>query len=644
MMLEKTSILLGSLSATFFEFMQKEILYSSLLYLVVLGLLLVLRKRSPHLQYGLLALVFVRLLLPPDFSLAVSARSLFDLTNVHLPAQTFWQADQPESPAVHSGISTSSEPPPQIQIAAAKVSSVSTEAQSEPNFWLAAIFFLWVLGVICLSFVFLRRYFYYRRVIKQGQIIDDARFLGLVQNWRGIFGIKRNVILLTSSECLSPFTIGLWRPVIYLPDTMLQNSSRETVESVIAHEMAHINNLDDLWIKFQNIVQILYFFHPIVWLANSRLNEVRERLCDERVLSFGRITPTSYGNSMLAVLKLNLLGVEGVEMLPSFGNHKRKFSLRILEIKNVAAMGRSNPARAYIALAVLAILLLPMAKGGGGLVASFDSEGFLLLTKSRNGEGAFSLAAAGAGSGFQAISEGQRNDLFCQTKLPCNLADLEYAAIGLYDTEFRKVWILKGVDSDGQITFYLDTNGDDCFTDEKPLKITRKTAKYNYEGSSEWVLTKFLKSQVQVDYKPYKNRDHKEKMAIHLVYYPDRNFLEFDNIEFWQGEARFGDEVYPVALYGGLHESWFLRPTFDETPSFQTHNEFRIDLNRNGVFEDMTVYDPTRNQVMQERHGVTESFQVREERYRIAAIKYDGDALALKIVSDADHALTHISQ
>ncbi len=629
-MISQIAVSLFEISAYFFQFMMREVIYSSVVLVAVLALSWVLRKRSLHVQFGLFGLVFLRLVLPPDLSFSFSARSVLDRTGLFEIGSEF-------SPGLRApGLQPEAFPVPEVQSAsAAHLPSPGYAALSQEIGildWLQIAFLLlWCLGVILFLGVFTRRLFYYRKIVLNAETVGEPKFTRLLLRWRHRFGVKQNVRLIASEQCLSPFTMGLLQPVIYLPKTLLKTAPLQTVEAIIAHEFAHVKNRDDLWIKLQNFIQIVYFFHPAVWLVTSRLNDLRERICDERVLSSGEITPAAYGDSMLAVLKMNLLGVEGAEMLPSFGNHKKKLSGRIRKI--VAGYRPNNPNFAGLAggLTLSAVLLLPMAESAG--LRDSGPEGCVKLDRVVGNEGDFKFVLAGAGTNFKSISPERNSELFCDAALPASLAQIEYAAVGFYDHDFRKIWMLKGVNSLNETEFYLDTDGDNCFTDEKRLAITRKTAKYNYEGSPEWTLTEYLKSQVMIRYGATSGPTAAaHDFAIYLVYIAKKNFLEFANNEFWVGQAEFNGIQYPVALYGGVHSSWFLRATFDERPGDQTLNEFRIDLNRNGIFEDMSVYDPGRNDVIREKYYTNEPFTIAGQTYAVESVTRESNSLLVKIV------------
>lgn len=629
---------INQISAAFVGTVEKEIIFSSILFLIVWLLSRLLKNASPYLHYGLWTLVLFRLILPTDFSSPFSARQVLDklptekilfYTNLSDPELSENAAIQDASPtetiAMNQSASTGRAP-----TFVSGIESVTLQS---------LLFILWFIGMFAFAGIFLRRYLHYRRVAGNATEVTDPRVLSMLDSWRETLRVRRRVRLVSSADCLSPFTIGIRRPVVYVPHLLLK-SSLSTIESVVAHELAHIRNWDDLWIKLQNIVQLIYFFHPVVWLTNSQLNRLREQICDELVLSRGTISPQAYGSSMLSVLKMNLIGVEGVEMLPSFGNHKKKFSDRIREITKITRLRKSNFLLSNLVLAALAAFLLPMSASSGGA----DSDGQIVrLQRWINGAQSYFIQPVGAGSKFQKISAAKNKEMFCESKLPAALCDIEYAAIGIYDTDYRRYWVVRGVDQGGAAKMYLDTDRDNCFTDESALKIKKKTAKYNLEDSPDWVMSKYLKSEAEVSYQYSSNgKIQPGNFAIHLVYITEKNFLEFDSNEFWMGEARFGGQKYPVALYGGLTAGWYLQATFDQNSAL-SHNEIRVDLNRNGVFEDMTVFDPTTETVLQERYLVSEPFVVDGHYYKVDSISRNGDHLEVKIMPQANSELSKLN-
>ena len=124
---------------------------------------------------------------------------------------------------------------------------------------------------------------------------------------RGIVGylrLKRSVALAckTPDGCYggacvtAPFTLGILRPRIYLPDD-LQGTARQ---AVLLHEQTHIHRRDPLMKPLFYAVACLHWFDPLAWLAFREFERDMEAACDEAAVR-GRPLPerNAYCESLL---------------------------------------------------------------------------------------------------------------------------------------------------------------------------------------------------------------------------------------------------------------------------------------------------------------------------------------------------------
>ena len=81
-------------------------------------------------------------------------------------------------------------------------------------------------------------------------------------------------------EVDSPFILGIFRPEIYVPSGIDEN----TLELVIAHEEAHLKRHDHWWKPFGFVLLAVYWFNPLCWVAYILLCRDIEAACDERVI------------------------------------------------------------------------------------------------------------------------------------------------------------------------------------------------------------------------------------------------------------------------------------------------------------------------------------------------------------------------
>ncbi len=113
------------------------------------------------------------------------------------------------------------------------------------------------------------------------------------------FGIRWAVALGVSQEADVPLTIGWRRPTILLPiDCRSWTAEKRRV--VLAHELSHVARHDVFWQVAARLACVVYWFHPLAWLAERRLRVERELACDDAVLRSGS-QPGQYAAVLLDV-------------------------------------------------------------------------------------------------------------------------------------------------------------------------------------------------------------------------------------------------------------------------------------------------------------------------------------------------------
>jgi beta-lactamase regulating signal transducer with metallopeptidase domain len=143
----------------------------------------------------------------------------------------------------------------------------------------------WLLGVAFFSlrsaggFLLLERE---RR--KQSATVSD-RVLEICRTLQCQLGLDRTIRYCECAWLQAPAVIGWLRPIVLLPVTALTGLSDEQLQSIIVHELAHIQRLDPFVNVFQISVETLLFYHPAVWWLNKRIRAEREHCCDDVAVS-----------------------------------------------------------------------------------------------------------------------------------------------------------------------------------------------------------------------------------------------------------------------------------------------------------------------------------------------------------------------
>jgi hypothetical protein len=92
------------------------------------------------------------------------------------------------------------------------------------------------------------------------------------------------VTLAVSRAVRSPMLIGLFRPIILMPVSLLSELTPQQIELILLHELAHVRRWDNLINLGQRLAEGLLFFHPAVWIVSRWLRLEREHCCDAIVL------------------------------------------------------------------------------------------------------------------------------------------------------------------------------------------------------------------------------------------------------------------------------------------------------------------------------------------------------------------------
>ena len=145
-------------------------------------------------------------------------------------------------------------------------------------------------------------------------------------------------------EVASPFILGIFRPVIYLPSSL----SEEEKRFVLAHERAHLRRLDHVWKPLGFLILSVHWFNPFCWLAYVLLCRDIELACDEKVIrELGRAERAAYSQTLLNCSAHRILAACPV----AFGETDVKSRVK-------AVLNYKKPAFWIILAAVLGCLVL----------------------------------------------------------------------------------------------------------------------------------------------------------------------------------------------------------------------------------------------------------------------------------------------
>ena len=158
----------------------------------------------------------------------------------------------------------------------------SSAASPDKFLWLVEA---WLCGVAFFSLRTAGAFLLLDRQLRRQSIPVSGRLLEVCFALQRRLGLDRMVRFCDCKWLQAPAVIGWFRPVVLLPITALTGLSQDQLESVIAHELAHIKRLDPFVNVFQICVESLLFYHPAVWWLNRRIRTEREHCCDDMAIA-----------------------------------------------------------------------------------------------------------------------------------------------------------------------------------------------------------------------------------------------------------------------------------------------------------------------------------------------------------------------
>ena len=323
-------------------------LWQSTLFAATLGLLtLAFRRNGAAVRHGLWFAASVKFLLPFSVLMALGGFVLGPLT----PAYT--------APQVFQRIASIAQP-----FAAA---TPMPAAPAAADFHATTMFLvLWACGFAVLWGVWLVRWSRLRAMVRAARYVRVG----------APFPVK------ATRSPLEPGLVGIWRPVLLVPEGILQRLSAQELKAIEAHERCHFRRKDNLTAAIHMLTMSLFWFHPLLWWMGARLVEERERACDEAVLNEGN-DPRTYAESILKVCRFYvqspLACAAGVS-----GSDLAKRMETIMESRPVFRLGFAK--KTLLGALAATALLAPLAMGLVSATQAADGDSSPQLVRERLAE------------------------------------------------------------------------------------------------------------------------------------------------------------------------------------------------------------------------------------------------------------------
>jgi len=295
--------------SVFFNWILQSSLQASILICLILAIQGLLRGRlSARSQYVLWMLLLVRLVMPWA---PASPMSIFNLVpgkiqpklmGINTVDTPIDRLSNPEfliaSESTEVGIATNPETVSALRKAAVPSSPVETaktlesvqepllqkRGEGEPDIITFDIIkllpLLWLIVVLVLvsfgSLTYVRFWVFVRNQV----LVTDQKVLELLRKCKIRMSTRTALAVIETNKVKTPTLFGSIRPVLLLPNGLMKTLSSENLSCIFLHELAHLKRHDILLGWLMNILQVLHWFNPIIWLGFWCMRRDRELACD----------------------------------------------------------------------------------------------------------------------------------------------------------------------------------------------------------------------------------------------------------------------------------------------------------------------------------------------------------------------------
>ena len=169
---------------------------------------------------------------------------------------------------------------------------------------------LWI-GRIYMAGVFLSFFYIFGKRMRLRRIVSrmDRRIV-----------VEREIRVTAMN--VTPFTIGLIRPEVVLPEIMICNYEDDELEGIVQHELTH-SRLGHLWCYFAwDILRCLLWVNPLLSVCQKYFRADMEDICDRVCIQNSGKAAHEYGAVLLKSLNLLRSGMGDVPPASTYVGEK----------------------------------------------------------------------------------------------------------------------------------------------------------------------------------------------------------------------------------------------------------------------------------------------------------------------------------
>jgi bla regulator protein blaR1 len=272
-----------------------HLVQSTAVVLVAWLLTVLLRSNAARVRYSIWMVASVKFLVP--FALLGSIGAHWAAPNPSSPARTsFFVFVEEISQPVRAAQPISAFPGP-------AEGATAPSGHSIPLLPILAA--VWLAGFLAMLVIWIARWRRAALIAASSQPVASGREFDALRLIEKSAGIRSPILLAFSPGETEPGVFGILNPILLWPRGLSERLSDAQIEAIISHEVEHVCRRDNVSASLHALTHSIFWFHPLLRWMSAKLNEERERACDESVLE-RHARPETYAESILKVCEFCL--------------------------------------------------------------------------------------------------------------------------------------------------------------------------------------------------------------------------------------------------------------------------------------------------------------------------------------------------
>lgn len=183
---------------------------------------------------------------------------------------------------------------------------------------------LYVYGFLMFLALGAVRHIWFAYRVRYATEMKEPRLETAFETWRRKLNVRRKPRYAFTDAVSSVCVHGFFRPVVLMPEALLERVKEDDVILMVAHEMAHIKRGDTALFAFCTIVKSVFWFNPFIQRIAAQANLAAEQAADALVIASGA-ERRRYARCFVQGLRF-AAGAQfaGRELVPSFTPFDRR--------------------------------------------------------------------------------------------------------------------------------------------------------------------------------------------------------------------------------------------------------------------------------------------------------------------------------